>query len=155
MTQAIASVITAIGVIFAGISLRGSQLQRNRQFEALYIERYWSLIDRLSQETAAGGDHAVSIEDRHAITLYLQLCEDQIEMYKRGWITRRTFSEWSEGMRASATTYPVKSVWQRILRDTEQSNGAEPPFKYLRELHRTEGLPKREVGALRRWLRGV
>lgn len=153
MTQAIASVVTAVGVIFAGISLRGSQLQRNRQFEALYIQRYWSLIDRLSPKAALQG--VCSVTDRHTATLYLQLCEDQIEMYMRGWVTHRTFHEWSEGMRASLQAQPIKGVWRDIQSHTKHPDGLELPYAYLRQFNRPGGLPKREVGPLRRWLRGV
>jgi hypothetical protein len=79
VTQSIASIITAIGVVFAGISIRGSQLQRNGQFEALYIQRYWSLIDRSPFEAEPSGGGVLSSADRHVVILYLQLCEDQIE----------------------------------------------------------------------------
>lgn len=152
--QLAASLVTATGVVLAGISLRGSQLQRNRQFEALYIERYWSLIDELAAEVAIGLRNDLRPEDEHVIRRYIQLCEDEVEMYARGWITERTFREWLPGMRAQLREGPYATVWKEVAREAE-ANASARQYTYLREVMSTEDEPRREVGPIRLRLRGV
>jgi hypothetical protein len=45
VVQAVASVVTAAGIVIAVIGLRQAQRQRLRQFESLYVKRYWDLMD--------------------------------------------------------------------------------------------------------------
>lgn len=152
--QLAASLVTAVGVVFAGISLRGAQLQRNRQFEALYIQRYWALIDELAAEVAIGLRRDLRPEDEHVIRRYIQLCEDELEMYSRGWITDRTFQEWLPGMRAQLAEDPFAPVWKDVEREVE-AEVSKRQYTYLREVMSNESAIRREVGAIRRWLRGV
>jgi hypothetical protein len=46
--EAIATCVTAIGVMIALFGLRASQRQRLREFESFYVQRYWALMDGLS-----------------------------------------------------------------------------------------------------------
>lgn len=50
----IASVATAIGIFVAVFAVRAANLQRRRQFETVYVQRYWALIDKLSLEALNG-----------------------------------------------------------------------------------------------------
>lgn len=150
MTQTVASVVTAIGVLFAGFGVRGALMQRNRQFEALYIQRYWSLIDRLSSEAVVEQLRPLSAKDHHTLRLYFQLCQDEIEMYKRGWISHRTFIEWFTGMQAALAQEPFASAWSRYKCEIDKDQ--------LGDLREIEGLaqpPERVINPVVRWIRGV
>jgi hypothetical protein len=54
MIQDIATIVTAVGVFVAVLGLRAAQRQRMRQFETLYVQRYWSLMDGLSLDVLRG-----------------------------------------------------------------------------------------------------
>jgi hypothetical protein len=44
----IALIVTAIGVLGVMFGLRQTYRERLRKFEAMYIERYWNILDQLS-----------------------------------------------------------------------------------------------------------
>lgn len=44
----VASIAAAIGVLSALVGLRQVYRGRQRQFEMMYVKRYWSILDRLS-----------------------------------------------------------------------------------------------------------
>jgi len=50
----IALIVTAAGVLAAVFGLRQSNRERQRQFEAMYVQRYWSILDQLSLDALAG-----------------------------------------------------------------------------------------------------
>ena len=150
MTQTVASVVTAIGVLFAGFGVRSTLIQRNRQFEALYIQRYWSLIDRLSSEAVVEQLRPLSAKDHHTLRLYFQLCQDEIEMYKRGWISSRTFDEWFTGMKVALTQEPFASAWSRYKSEIDKNQLSD-----LREIEGSAQPPRRTINPIARWIRGV
>lgn len=154
MTQAIASMVTALGVVFAGISIRAGLVQRHRQFEALYINRYWSLLDRLSSEAVITKQRPISPDDRLAIRLYFQLCQDEIEMYQRGWITERTFEEWRQGMAAALKAEPFASEWSKYDKELRSETSTKKPLDDLRRLIVGQE-PCRDIGRLTAKIRGV
>jgi hypothetical protein len=47
----IALIVTAIGVVGVVLGLRQNYRERLRQFEAMYVERYWMILDRAYQST--------------------------------------------------------------------------------------------------------
>lgn len=74
------------------IRLRQSNRERLRQFEALYVQRYWSILDQLSLEALAGLSAGSPYEgDLKAVRAYMLLCEDELEMRGRGYIADSTY----------------------------------------------------------------
>ncbi|MEQ3554638.1 hypothetical protein WIS52_29590 [Pseudonocardia nematodicida] len=148
MLETIAAVVTALGVVFAGVQLRAGQVQRMREFESLYIQRYWSLVDRfpLAAFSAWADYESLAAEERKALDSYVRLCEDQLEMRALGSITTSTYHVWRDGMCASLA-YPV------VLQAIEESDS---PLLLLNELDKYRlGYDPIEVGRAARALRGV
>jgi hypothetical protein len=148
----VALCVTAAGVIAAVFGLRQSYRERLRQFEAMYVQRYWAILDRLSLDVlsssaAACPGHA----DEKAIRAYLLLCEDELEMRARGYIADGTFKIWAEGMRGQLLQPMFEYVWQKV--------GSEPtfPYEHLAALCNREGELYDPLTAtrLRRWIRGL
>ena len=123
MVSEIALVVTALGVLGAVYGLRQSYRERLRQFEAMYVNRYWSLLDRLSLDALSGADpKAISPSDQKVIRSYLFLCEDELEMRERGYIADSTFHIWAGGI--------CEQLNQPMFRKTWNEVSSEPTFPY-------------------------
>lgn len=48
--------MTAVAVVSAVLQLVGSRTQRHREFENLYVQRYWQLLDGMSARMYMGGE---------------------------------------------------------------------------------------------------
>lgn len=96
--QTVATVITALGVLLAALALRASQRQRLRQFESVYVERYWRLMDGLSLAATRGESSLPHPGDEKIARAYLRLCEDECELRAEGWIGDATWRIWAEGI---------------------------------------------------------
>lgn len=115
MVSDIALVITAIGIIGAVYSLRQSYRERLRQFEAMYVSRYWVIFDRLSLDALRGSDpKAISPADEHAIRAYLRLCEDELEMREAGYIGDGTYSLWADGICDQLRQPMFARIWAQV-----------------------------------------
>jgi hypothetical protein len=102
----IALVVTAIGVLGGVYGLRQSYRERLRQFEAMYVSRYWTIQDRLSLDALKGSDpKTIGHSDEHAIRAYLLLCEDELEMREAGYIGDGTYTLWAAGMSQQLTQH--------------------------------------------------
>lgn len=123
--QTFATIVTALGVLLAALALRASQRQRLRQFEAVYVQRYWTLMDELSLAGMRGdpGSHE-DPENEKVVRAYVLLCEDQCEMRSAGWIGDATWRIWREGMTENLGDSagkpgrePFASVWKHLAAD--------------------------------------
>jgi hypothetical protein len=127
----IASIATAVGVLAAVAALRQAQRQRLRQFEDTYVARYWNLMDRLSLSVLRADGHGPPDEhDERVIRAYFQLCEDELELRKTGWISDATWRIWADGIRWQMQPWPFDELWRTI---TESDGHHEPPFAHLRD----------------------
>jgi hypothetical protein len=129
LVAAIASCLTTIGVCLVLIQLRQSQRQRHRQFEDLYLQRYWTLLDRMPTtcEPLLTDVHSDPGDEERLrwILTYLQLCEDQAEMRAQGWVTDQTWRQWADGIGSKIKEWPCAPAWRRF--------SANPTgFRYLR-----------------------
>jgi hypothetical protein len=154
VVQAIASVVTAIGIVIAVVGLRQTQRQRLRQFEALYVKRYWELMDRLSL-AALKEDRTSSVvdEDQRAIRAYLRLCEDQLELRREGWISSATWLVWAEGIMNQLMRCPFDEVWAEVEKETQERERDE--FVLLRRFISEKGADPCAVRGWRAFLRGL
>ncbi|SLM95669.1 hypothetical protein FM106_10040 [Brachybacterium faecium] len=78
-----------LSIVFAVTQIVAQTRQMHRDFEALYVEWYWALMDRRSGEFERGGKPRK--EDRLVIHQYLQLCEDEIDLRGEGRVTNDTW----------------------------------------------------------------
>ena len=150
MTQNITSWIMTLSLFFGAMTLKTAQRQRLRQWETLYVQRYWSLMDKLSLP-ALRGDPSTDVEegDQRVARAYLRLCEDQLELREQGWITNTTWRVWSTGMELQLRRWPFNVVWAEV-RDADTHE-----FTLLRRLEQTAGWDPCEMSRVRRYLVGV
>jgi hypothetical protein len=147
----IALIITAVGVLAAVFGLRQSNRERLRQFEAMYVQRYWSILDQLSLQALAGSAKDPPDEaDVKAIRAYLFLCEDELEMRGRGYIADTTYQIWAEAAVAQLQQPMFRAVWEQVLKESTF------PYEHLHSLcSQPESYDPLALGFVRRWLRGL
>jgi hypothetical protein len=146
----IALIVTAAGVLAAVFGLRQSNRERLRQFEAMYVQRYWSILDQLSLDALdMSAPDSVSADDRKAIRAYLFLCEDELEMRGRGYIADSTYTIWSEAAKAQLKQPMFEEVWNQLSKETVF------PYQNLNSLISNPSYDPLRVRFLRRWLRGL
>ena len=126
-----ATVILGIsGFLTAVFALRQSYLTRIRSFEMFYVERYWFLMDKMR---GIGLEPDDASRDRARASLaeaYLALCEDELDLRARGWITRQTSNIWAEGMRVQLAVEPFRSAYDFVVSEAKAGNG--PPHSQLK-----------------------
>jgi hypothetical protein len=149
MVTDIAGSVTAAGVVIGLFGLRRGYRSRPRQFESMYVQRYWSIMDRISLDdpsNAAKPDQA----DERAIRAYLLLCEGELRIRKQGYIADATYEIWARWMRSQLGHPMFAAVWNR---GTGESSF---PYKHLKPLYDSGGRydPLRG-GRVLRWLRGL
>ncbi|MFF2371636.1 hypothetical protein [Agromyces sp. NPDC058110] len=108
---AISAVVVILGGGFAAFQLWLMTRQGHRDFESLYVQRYWTLMDRLGSREPFGS-HSTTFRKRDRATLiaYVQLCEDEADMYEAGRITRATWSIWKSGIDAMLTLPAIGQI---------------------------------------------
>lgn len=152
MITDIALIVTAVGVFAAVFGLRQSNRERLRQFEAMYVQRYWSILDQLSLDALAGSSKGSLVEsDLKAIRSYLFLCEDEFEMRSRGYIADTTYRIWADAAKIQLQQPMFKAVWEQVLKESTF------PYEHLYALwSQPEPYdPLAAVGFTRRWIRGL
>jgi hypothetical protein len=150
VVQVVAPCVTAVGVIVAVFGLQASRRQRRRQFETLYVQRYWTLMDRLSLHALRNSAlDTVGPDDEKVALAYLRLCEDQLEVRKGRWISDATWEIWSPGMRLQLTRWPFSKVWERVSkRETDD-------FVLLRQHAANDGFDPCELTTRHRKMAGL
>lgn len=114
--EVVSAVAVVIGVWFAVIQLAAVRRQEHRQFENLYVQRYWQIIDRLSADFRLRRTRDnLSERDLLALLSYLELCEDEADLYESGRITRETWNVWKAGIDSMLE----EDVFRAILEDSE------------------------------------
>lgn len=106
----IATIVTAVAILFAILSLIGDRRQRHREFENLYVQRYWAILDRQSADFRLGVKDKIRKSDRALALDYLRLCEDELELRKLGLVTNRTWESWAEGIKTGINTPLCKEL---------------------------------------------
>lgn len=107
--------VTAGAIVFAVFQVVGSRTQRHREFENLYVQRYWALLDRMSLQLYTGSTRrrlSGQDKDKRVIHDYLRLCEDELDLRREGFITDRTWEIWSKGILAQLAPGPYLTVFE-------------------------------------------
>jgi hypothetical protein len=116
MVGDIALVIAAVGAVGAVFALRQNFRQRIHQIEAMYVQRFWVILDRFSLEVTSRRQHAGRLResDERAIRAYIRLCEDELEVRAEGWIGDTAYRIWRMAIRAQMKLPAFNIVWQRV-----------------------------------------
>jgi hypothetical protein len=144
----------ALAVSFAGatiaiVTLRLNYRQRLRQFEQMYVERYWHIIDRcsLAAMSTKSSDTDLSEEDQKAIRAYIRLCEEELMVRREGWISDVTYKIWAESTCTMMKLPMFAKVWNQVPEDSIF------PHEYLTELlSRGKGYDPCKMNRFVRWL---
>lgn len=124
----IAQFATMVAVFFAVLQLIGARAAKHRDFENLYVQRYWNLMDDFQGDPwTASSLRRLSRGDRSKVMAYLQLCEDELDLRRNAFVSTKTWGIWADGM----TSQCSRPVYADALRS----------------------LPKHELPALRTFLR--
>lgn len=105
----VATVITALAVVLALLSFVGEKQQRHREFENLYVQRYWSLLDSMSDAFRLTSQVTES-HDLRVADDYLRLCEDQIDIRRMGLVTHKTWSFWGPSILEAIHSAPYEDL---------------------------------------------
>ena len=151
MLSDIALFITAIGVLGVVYGLRQAYRQRLRQFEELYVQRYWALLDKFSLEVLKGSSiEQVDPDDEKAIRSYFFLCEDELEMPERKSISDSTYSTWVAAILEQVEQPMFREVLNRLRKEDAF------PYEYLSQLlDEGKEYDPCHMPLLGRWLRGL
>ena len=104
----IVDALTGAAIIFAVWQLMFHSRQMHRDLESLYVQRYWELMDRRSIGWVT--EDKTAPEDLPVIRAYLQLCEDEIELRKRGRVTDSTWAFWAVAIRDQCSQEPYAAA---------------------------------------------
>ena len=124
MTVTFADVVAVVGLVtqllvVAGVGIAVKQLidqnrQQHRDFENMYVQRYWMIVDRLSAEyVLRGRRQELSESDTLACHAYLQLCEDEVDLYEAGRITKDTWAIWKAGIDYALAEEPFREILEK------------------------------------------
>jgi hypothetical protein len=116
-----AALITAatslVAIVAAVVQITQLRKRRRRDFEDLFVQRYWSIMDRLSLaavESNGPADGAVAAEDRLAVMAYLRLCEDELDLRTQRWVSADTWELWRLGIASQLRRWPFDAVWTEV-----------------------------------------
>jgi hypothetical protein len=135
---------TLVAIVFAAWQLLYHSRQMHREFEHLYVDRYWVLMDKRSVDFVVDGK--VSRDERPIVRGYLQLCEDELDLRRLGRITDSTWEFWHGAI--------LDQVGEPIYAN-ELATMGDDIFPLLRELIRTNGEDPLKKGWLWRKFHGL
>ena len=120
MIAYVALVVSFAGAMIAIVTLRLNYRQRLRQFEQMYVQRYWSIIDRCSLAVMDKRQQAGSLteDDQKAIRAYIRLCEEELMVRAEGWISDATFKIWASSTRTMMGLPMFALVWDQLPEDS-------------------------------------
>ncbi|MCP1412910.1 hypothetical protein [Paenarthrobacter sp. A20] len=142
----VAQLFTVVALILALMQLIGARAAKHRDFENLYVERYWNLMDSFRGDPwAAPSRLKLPKEDRAKIIFYLQLCEDELDLRRNGFISTKTWDLWATGM-ISQCARPAYADSIRFLPSDEL-----PALRYFLQT-RKDPL---KMSVIRKWWTGI
>lgn len=104
--------LTAAAIIFAAWQLLLHSRQMHREFELIYVQRYWQIMDRRTHSFALAQEAEDS--DRLVIRSYLQLSEDEADLRSLGRITDNTWKFWASAIVEQASSGSYQAELDRV-----------------------------------------
>ena len=138
----------------AVVALRQNYRQRLRQFEEMYVQRYWTIIDRFPLDAVSKDRHDAQPgeSDQKAIRAYIRLCEDELEMRAEGWIGDSTYKIWASSICMQLRLPMFARVWQDVRKESTF------PYAHMGQLLSScdaELYDPCQMRLWRRWFRGL
>lgn len=140
MLSLITLVVAVVAAAFAWLQLRASLYVRRREFEDIYVQRYWEVSGRIDVELRIASYRQAELppitnsEQRKAIWDYLALCEDELDLREHGNVTDEAWAVWSSAITGSVNRYPYSHFFDEIEADLARAGVPvnERPFQQLR-----------------------
>jgi hypothetical protein len=126
MIGAISLGVAVLGIVGAYFSLRQNYRARLQGFEQKYVERYWSIVERLSLDALKVSNAEPDESDEEVIRRYILLCEDELQMRGKGYISDSTFEEWADGMIGQVKQPMFSAVLEKVNEESREQRGAFP-----------------------------
>lgn len=142
--------LSLVAIAFVVLQITTHNRQMHHDFEAIYLQRFWSLMERRSVDLASPRARRLSSADERLVHDYLTLSNDQVELRRHGRITDETWRIWAPDIQAFASLPTV----ERALSETS-------PLRYadlrtlLAELANDPGWDPCTMSRFRRWARGL
>lgn len=132
--KAITDTATALGVGFAVWQLWLTQRLAQTSFEDGLNKEYRKLALEIPMNALLGVDIdlANSPKVREQIYNYIDLCNEQAFLRKKGRIGTTTWIEWAEGIKSNLEQPTFREVWSEIKAASPEA------FKELRELENSQ-----------------
>jgi len=130
----------ALAIFLAGAAIwqqmSSAKRDRLRAFEDNYVQRYWAISDRWSLAVMLHNAHSISDDDQLAIRAYIQLCEDEWDIRRLGWISKSSWKSWLSAIRQGFKNPVIAEVWARVEAETRGNpkNDIDESFSGLRQI---------------------
>jgi len=134
--QAIASLITALGVCFVWMQVRLTKQQAQITFEDSLDREYRKLIAKLPIDALLGKDFNESQLNSSlgCFYRYFDLSNEQVLLHgNKRRIRKATWEEWGEGIVVNLGLPAFRKAWDRIQNECKEPVFKHPIFKELRE----------------------
>ncbi len=130
----LASIATAIGVLFAVWQFRESAKLAQSTFEDSLDQQYRVLSMAIPVDALIGKSIPDNKKDevRELIYNYLDLSNEQIFLRKKKRISKDTWVDWNLGIKSNLRKNAFKEVWDEVKRESPSS------FSFLEELEKKE-----------------
>lgn len=141
---AVVSAAALVAIILGAVQIRHVNRQMHRELEALYLVRYWELMDRRSRSFALR--NRATRSDRPLVRDYLALSEDQLGLRALGRVTDHTWEFWSRDIRRQNELEAYQAELKRAPDST---------YPHLRKLLDDPGYDPLDRGPLWRLTQGL
>lgn len=101
------SSLTVLAIAAAVWQLVAQSRQMHREFEAMYVRRYWELMSNRSESWVLSG--RLTVADRVVVRGYLQLSEDECDLRSLGRVTDGTWAFWARSIVDQCAARPYAS----------------------------------------------
>lgn len=128
----VASVATAGGVLLAAWQIRAGQKLAQSTFEDTLDQQYRGLAKEIPVDALIGKEVRPDQlhETRELVFNYLDLCNEQVFLRKKGRISKDTWNDWCAGIGHHLDKVEFRRVWEEVK---ESSPGS---FGFLEKLER-------------------
>jgi hypothetical protein len=130
----VASIATAIGVIFAAIQLQHSRSQAITTFEDGFAKEYRELARSIPIRALLGGELKEEDKEKSLDEFwhYFDLCNEQVFLRQIGRIRTETWVFWKDGIRSNFNKPAFQWAWEEL------ENTKTTEYSELRRLKKTE-----------------
>jgi len=114
LVRAISAFGTTAGVVFAAVQLWRSKQQQVLRFEDEIAKEYRNIARMIPVEALLGKSLKENNDALNNIYTYIDFCNEQIFLRKKGRIRKTTWENWLEGIEANMKLPAFQEAWREI-----------------------------------------